>query len=672
MASFLARFRRAGPDQSSLLESGIRAFDAGDLDAARRAFEAAVKAHPDDARALNLLGVVAMACGQLEMAERNFRAALAIDANMHGHWFNLGNALAGQQRFADAVAAYEAALARSPADFATLFNLARANSDAGNLDRAVDAARRATEAAPGHAGARIELGTLLVRRASMRADPACLSEAAAILEAALSLPQIDAMARHNARLFLAEARTMAGQPGTALPYLQALHQAAPDDIEGLIKLANCLNTLGMISVAAPYYARVVALVPTHLPAISSAISSAEYLAEVLPAENTSNRRKLMQAFADPLRATSWSNSRDPGRRLRIGYLSPDFRSHVAMVLFEDVLRHHDTSAFEVYCYDAASQRDAKNRELRTLAGHWREIDTLSTQAAFDLIRGDGIDILVDLAGHTAGNRLMVFARKPAPVQASWLAYPGSTGLPEIDYLVSDAVTSPPQFEHHASEKIWRLPGTRFCYTPLPDAPAAALPGAETRPTFACFNNVSKLNLRVLALWRRLMAEVPEARLILKSGALDAAPTHSWLSGELLRAGIDPGRVELRGGSSYASTLAEYADVHVALDPFPFCGGLTSLDALWMGVPVVTLEQELMAGRQTQAFLHCLGATGLVASDEEDYVRIAAALVRDRARLAAYRQDLRSRMLSSALCDHAGFTRAIEAAWRAMWQRWCAA
>lgn len=650
----------------------MQAFDNGDLDAARRAFEAAVSSRPDDARALNLLGVVALAGGQPDLAERNFRAALAIDASAYRYWFNLGNALAGQHRFADAVTAYEAALTRSPADFATLYNLARASADAGKLDSAIDAARRACAAAPDHVGAAIELGTLLVRRAAARFDQADLPAASSVLEAALAHPRIDASERHNARLFLGEALTLAGQPGAALAHFEALHQAAPHDIEGLIKLANCLNTLGMIGVAAPLYARIVALAPTHLPAISSAISSAEYAAEIAPAENTRNRRLLMKAFADPQRATSWCNSRDPARRLRIGYVSPDFRAHVAMVLFEDVLRHHDTSAFEVFCYDAASRRDAKNRELRTLAEHWREIDTLSTDAVCDLIRADAIDVLVDLAGHSAGNRLMVFARKPAPVQASWLAYPGSTGLPEIDFLVSDASTSPPQFEHHASEKIWRLPGTRFCYTPLADAPAPVLPGVGTRPTFACFNNVSKINARVLAMWQRLMAVVPEARLILKSGALDAAPTRDWLAGLLARAGMDPGRVELHGGSSYAQALAEYAQVHVALDPFPFCGGLTSLDALWMGVPVVTLEQELMAGRQTQAFLACVGAVELVAGNEEDYVRIAAALVRDRARVAAYRQDLRARMQSSALCNHAGFTRALEAAWHGMWQRWCAA
>lgn len=672
MASFLARFRRAGPDHASLLETGLNAFEDGDLEAAQRAFEAALAARPDDARSLNLLGVVALASGSPEVAEGRFRAALALDASPHGPWFNLGNAFAAQQRYGDAIPAYEAALARSPGDFATLFNLARAHGDAGDLDNAVHAARRACAAAPEHAGARIELGTLLVRRAAAHAETSCLTEASGILEAALASPEIDAAARHNARLFLAEALTLAGQAGAALPHLQALHAAAPDDLEGLIKLGNCLNTLGMIGVAAPYYARVVALSPGHLPAISSAISSADYSAELPPSENTRNRRSLMQAFADPRRATTWSNSRDPARRLRLGYVSPDFRSHVAMVLFEDVLRHHDTSSFEVFCYDAAIRRDAKNRALRELAAHWREIDALSTDAVCDLIRADGIDILVDLAGHTAGNRLMVFARKPAPVQASWLAYPGSTGLPEIDYLVSDAVTTPASLAHHASEMIWRLPGTRFCYTPLAEAPAPALPAPETVPIFACFNNVSKLNARVLALWQRLLAEVPEARLVLKSGALDAAPTRAWLAGALARAGIDPGRVEMRGGSSYEQALADYAGVHVALDPFPFCGGLTSLDALWMGVPVVTLEQELMAGRQTQAFLDCMGVAELVAGDEDAYVRIAATLVRDRARLAVYRQDLRQRMLSSPLCDHAGFTRALEAAWRGMWQRWCQA
>ena len=658
------------PTLDTALDTGIARFEQGDLEGAQAEFDAVLAKAPTHPRALHLAGVASLARGQAPAAEALIRRAIAQDPAPYLYWFNLGNALAAQSRVEEAANAFSTAVERKPDDYAAIINLARACLDCTRYDRALEAARQAHALLPDEAAPDVVAGTALYRRAGAGQLVDDYHAAIAYLEHALSRRDISVTDQHNARLYMGDSLVKVGALARALPLFEALQAAAPDDIDANVFLANCLNQLGRIRDAAPVYARVVRFNPGHLPAISSAISAADYDHATSADDNTLKRKSMMLAFRDPQRHTHWTNAPDPDRRIRLGYVSPDFREHVAMTLFEDVLRRHDRNAFEIYAYDASTARDAKNFALRALVDHWREIDTLDTAATTALIRADGIDLLVDLAGHTAGNRLMVFARKPAPVAATWLAYPGSTGLPEIDYLVSDDVTSPVEFAAHASEVVWRLPATRLCFTPPAASPAPRLPAADAPMTFGCFNNVSKINASVLALWKQILDRLPGARLLFKYGSLDDATGRAWLARDLEAAGIGLERVEMRGKSDYVEMLGQYGDMHVALDPFPYCGGLSSLDALWMGVPVVTLEQTLMAGRQSAAFLHNVGATELIAATPNDYVRIAVELAGDRRRMVQYRETLRPAMRASRLQDYAGFTRNLEAAWRAMWRAWC--
>ncbi|MBL8383488.1 MAG: tetratricopeptide repeat protein [Burkholderiales bacterium] len=664
--------RRAAAQVEATLEAGIACFERGDVGGARERFAAALALSPDHPRALALAGVAQLAGGDAAGAETLLRRAIAGDAAPHLPWFNLGNALVAQGRPGDAAAAFDESARRAPQHFATWFNLARARLESGAIDAAIDAAAQCVALAPGDPAALVELATMRFRKAEATLQVADYDAAIDLFRRALALPDVPPAAVHNARLFLGDALSKRGRHTEALALFESLHAADPDDLDTCINLANCLNSLGRIRDAAPHYEKVTRLYPRHLPAISSAISAADYDHRISAEDNAVRRRAWMQGFADPARYRDWPNDRDPERRIRIGYVSPDFREHVAMTLFDGVLRHHDRAAFEITAYDATPFRDARNRSLRARVDRWREIDTLGTDAACALIRDDAIDLLVDLAGHTAGNRLMLFARKPAPVAATWLAYPGSTGLPEIDWIVTDPHTTPPDCESLVSESVWRLPHTRFCFSPPAASPAPRLPAPAALPTFGSFNNVSKLNPAVLSLWARVLDAVPAARLLVKYASLDDATARARLTADLAAAGIEPARVEMRGWSPYAEALDQYADVHVALDPFPYCGGLTSLDALWMGVPVVTLRQRQMAGRQTEAFLANVGHPDLVAADADAYVRIAADLIGDSARLAAHRTGLREAMRASPLLDHAGFTRALESAWRGMWRRWCSA
>jgi protein O-GlcNAc transferase len=290
-----------------------------------------------------------------------------------------------------------------------------------------------------------------------------------------------------------------------------------------------------------------------------------------------------------------------------------------------------------------------------------------------MIRSDGIDILVDLSGHTAWNRLPLFTHRAAPIQASWLGYPGTTGLASIDYLVMDEAAVPPGSEHWCSEAVVRLPFGRFCYAPPDYAPKVAPPPSASRSytTFGSFNNLNKVGSEVVKLWAAVLAAAPRSRLLLKWKTLADPSTRQRFLDAFAAHEIGPERLELRGASPHPRMLAEYGDIDIALDPFPFCGGLTSCEALWMGVPVVTLPSERPASRQTLGFLTTLGLKELAASSETDYVRIAAELAADPARLTELRQSLRPAMAASPLTDGRQFTPTLEAAFRTMWRRWCA-
>jgi predicted O-linked N-acetylglucosamine transferase (SPINDLY family) len=363
---------------------------------------------------------------------------------------------------------------------------------------------------------------------------------------------------------------------------------------------------------------------------------------------------------------------DPERRLRVGYVSGDFCRHPVGYFLDAVLSAHDPAAVEVYAYSNSAFADDLTDRLRGLAAHWRSLAGLSDAAAAALVAGDGIDILIDLAGHTARNRLPMFARRPAPVQATWLGFWSTTGLSAMDYILTDATTVRPAEESGYSERVLRLPGCRFCYTPPDYAPPPVPPPmlAGRGVTFGSFNNLSKIGPEVVRLWATVLRTVPGARLLLKWRSLLDPIARRRVIDAFAAEGIATDQLDLRGPSPHPAMLAEYGDMDIALDPFPFSGGLTSCEALWMGVPVVTLPGAAPASRQTLGFLRALGLDEWAAASTADYRRIAAALAADGHRLAAHRRDLRRRMAESALCDGPAFTRQVEAAYRAMWRRWC--
>lgn len=439
----------------------------------------------------------------------------------------------------------------------------------------------------------------------------------------------------------------------------------PDNPGPLTALANIARDCGDHMTSRRLYETALQYLPDESAVRSNALMSLEYAPDVTDDERLSRAREWEQwAMARAGGVRPRPALRDlHGRPLRVGYVSADFCQHTVGLFVKDVLISHDRERVVPYAYSAGQVDDWVTAEIRN-GCEFRSVALLDDAALAALIRHDGIDVLVDLSGHTAGARLTVFAYRPAQVQVSWLGYFATTGLSVIDAVLLDEWHAPPGTESQFVERIVRLSGGRFCYTPVHFAPAEVAPPpcvAKGTVTFGCFNNTGKLNTGVLEAWAQILTAVPDSRLILKWRTFQDAGMSDSIRAAFARLGIDPERIELRGASFHANLLQEYADVDIALDPFPFTGGLTSCEALWMGVPVVTWPQGRVVSRQTYAFLSAIGLPELAADNRDDYVRIAVGLSRDAGRLQSLRRDLRDRMRMSSLCDVAGFTHRLEEA-----------
>jgi protein O-GlcNAc transferase len=371
------------------------------------------------------------------------------------------------------------------------------------------------------------------------------------------------------------------------------------------------------------------------------------------------------------RTESFANDLDPDRRLRIGYVTGDFhRQHPVNIFMLPVMLRHDHVRQEIFVYHTGTMHDEYTRQAKASADHWREAATLDDPALHRAITADRIDILVDLAGHTATHRLGVFAMRAAPVQASFLGYPHSTGLSAIDWLIGDATVSPVEHAHLFSEGIAQLPGSVFCWAPVDQYPLPKARPADAPVVFASFNNAMKLSPQTIALWSRILHAVPDSRLLLKAPSLRDEAVRARFAGLFAEHGIPSERIGFRGPTGLAEMMKEYGDVDIGLDPTPYSGGTTTLQALWMGVPVVTLAGGNFVSRMGASFMQTLGHPEWIADDDAGYVAAAARLAEHCKLLRADRADLRARMAASPLCDIEAYVRQMESLYRRMWQMCC--
>jgi protein O-GlcNAc transferase len=399
-----------------------------------------------------------------------------------------------------------------------------------------------------------------------------------------------------------------------------------------------------------------------------------YMPGADPQEILSEARRYAERHAAPLAEAIKPIQVQPlaGRRLRIGYVSADLREHAAAYYLEPILAAHDRQRFEIFCYADVPDADAVTQRFQRYADQWRSLVGMADEQAAEAIRQDGIDILVDLSGHTGRNRLLVFARKPAPVQASYLGYLGTTGLAAIDYYLTDADADPVgQAEAHYQEQLIRLPQSAFCYQPGSAPDVGQLPDLQSgRITFGCLNILAKVSEEVLVLWSRVLTAVSGSRIMLRTGA--GREAEERVRRTLADHGIAQERVLFLGHTATRfDYLKLFQEVDLSLDPFPYNGVTTTCDSLWMGVPVLTLAGRMCAARQGVRFLRSVGLEELITETPEAHVRLAIGLAHDLPRLATLRDGLRERMSRSPLMDGTGLTRNLEAAYRAMWDRWSA-
>jgi len=636
----------------------------GQTEASLAAYRRAIALDPDMIEAVNNLGTALMERGAFDEAERCFRRAIAMKPSFVVAYNNLANLLQATGRGAEAIACYERALRIDDSLPELHNNLGNALRNMGESERAITCYDKAIKLRPKFAAAHNNLGNVLK-------DQGRLEQALAAYRKALAINPRFAEAHNNlgntardlGRLLEAEAA-----------YRQAL-ALKPNSVEALNNLGSVLKDCGRLADALATLRQAMAQRPDFVTAHQNYLMNIQYDPETTPEASLEAHRAFDRAFAAPLAAEirRHENSPDPERPLRIGYVSGDFGHHPVGRFLGPVLPAHDRAQFEIFAYSDRMNEDEITAALRAGCDQWRRIVGLEDSALTERIRSDGIDILIDLSGHTADNRLLAFARKPAPVQASWAGYVGTTGLSAMDYLISDERETPAGSEPFYTERILRLPDCYVCFAPPGYAPAVGpLPAlAAGHVTFGCFNNLAKLNPGVIALWAKLLKRLPDARLVLKTHQLSDPAMRglcaSWFAAE----GIAPARLELLGKSPHRALLDQYNRVDIALDPFPYSGGLTTLESLWMGVPVVTLGGNRFAARHSVSHLTAAGLADLVADGPESYLGIATGQATDLPRLAALRVGLRDRMARSPLLDGPRFTRNLESAYRQMWRAWCA-
>ncbi|MCE9620021.1 MAG: tetratricopeptide repeat protein [Planctomycetes bacterium] len=384
-------------------------------------------------------------------------------------------------------------------------------------------------------------------------------------------------------------------------------------------------------------------------------------------------RQFGRLYDRPLPPRDVQEDRAAGtkRRLRVGYVSPDFRQHSVSYFIEPILAAHDKEKFEVFCYSNNAQVDDYTTRIKGLVPSWRLIHNRSEEEVAELIRRDGIDLLVDLAGHTQNSRLLLFGLKPAPVQVTWLGYPNTTGLTTMDWRITDRFADPPgESDKLHTEKLWRMPECFSCFQPQAASPdVGPLPALKNgHVTFGSFNNFAKTTPQVIAVWARILKRVPGSRLVLKNKSMSAPGVQNFILSIFAKHGVAAGSIEMRGQDGpHASHLEQYNTIDIGLDPFPYNGTTTTFEALWMGVPMVVLAGVSHVGRVGVSQMSNLGLPELIGKDPNDYVEIAARLAADVPRLTALRAGLRQRMIASPLMDVPRFTRNLETAYQEMWK-----
>ena len=604
----------------------------GDIDTAIEHYQTAIRYKPDYLEAYHNLGNALQVKGAYFEALAQYTKAVSINPSVQEVHVNMGLVYNGLKEYEESAKSYIRALAINPNNDNTHFLLGTAYLLLDKNQLAQKHFERALEINPDNAAAHCNLGYAFVQQlelgAAMTAFKRTLDRDAGCAEAYYG------MAKVISRL---------GQPEKAISLLREALRTRPGYVEAYQSLLMHLHY------------------------------SSEATAEQIYREHLAFAAAYEQPLSHGLQAHT--NACTGRRKLRIGYMSPDFRRHSVAYFIEPVLAHHDRGKYEIHLYHNNWREDDISEKLKGLVDHWHNISSFSDEKVSELVRNDRIDILVDLAGHTFGNRLLVFARRPAPVQVNWIGYPGTTGLSSMDYRITDHFTDPVGVADSLhTEKLIRLPECFSTYRPPSEVPLAVseLPADKNGfITFGSFNSFSKVNHEVIERWAEILALVPTARLVLKHDHLSASAIVAATQKLFLDNGIEQARLTLLGRKpTYLEHMTCYHDIDIALDTFPYNGATTTCEALWMGVPVVVLKGDAHASRVGYSLLKNIGYPELIARNPDEYVGRAVQLARDTDTLRKYRTELRNRLSGSPLTDAERLTKNLEQEFQRMWDRWC--
>jgi protein O-GlcNAc transferase len=679
---------------------GMAIISQGRLEESLEPFRRALEHDPAMAPASFNLGFALERLSRLDEALEAYRWTVKADPQMADAYNNMGNVLQKLVRHEEALAAYERAIALAPQTAPFRMNRGDALRDLERLEEAAAAYREAIKIQPDLIEAYISLAYTLVRllrfEESVSISQRAIERRPDLVEPYRSKAKgLGQLGSHDEEIET-HRRIITMTPGDATSYLGlaealreacryeealgALHQALtmnPQLVEGINLLAGLLLSMGRHAEALETYRRGLENKPDGLFSMhSNLLLVMNYQAGVAPDSILAEARAFgLKAEHKAKPSDRHDNLANPERRLKIGLVSGDLGQHPVGFFLQNALENLDPEKLELFAYATADRTGPVNQRLRRAIPHWcnAPLEKLNDEVLATRIRKDGIDILIDLAGHTGKNRLSVFAWKPAPVQVTWLGYLGTTGLKAMDYVLADKWALPHGEEDQFTETPWRLPESYICFSP-PDLEVAAgqLPALDKgHVTFGCFNNLNKVTDQVIACWARILKSVPGSTLFLKTKSLGAADVREKIVGAFSRHGIDPERLILEGQfASHEDHFRAYHAVDIALDPFPYPGITTTVEALWMGVPVLSLKGDRFISHQGETILNNVGLPQWIAADEDDYVAKAAAFANDLPALATLRAGLREQLLASPLCDAPRFACNLEEALRGMWRIWC--
>jgi protein O-GlcNAc transferase len=634
-------------------------------------YQKAIQLDPGFAGAYYNLAETLQDTGQIDEAVGYYRKVIELDPGFAGAYYNLGVILQEKRQFDEAIMNYLQVMKLNPNDADTLNNLGIIMEERGLSDIAEGFYRKAIERNPDFAVAYNNLGDIL-QKIGKPDDAVPYYKKAIQLNPALS-------GAYNKLGFISQEK---GQLDEALQYYQKAIQLDSNSADAYVNLGTVFQEKGQLDEALQYYQKAIQLDSNSTTAyenlryvFQARLMMINYDPDYTAQEIFSEHVRFAKQYAEPLYPAhlTYANDTSRTRRLRIGYVSPDFRRHPVASFIEPVLPAHNREGVEIFCYSDAEDPDEVTERIRGYADQWRSIVGMSDETVAKMIRKDAIDILVDLAGHTDANRMLLFASKPSPVQVTWIGYPATTGIPTIDYKIVDAYTDPPGMtEQFYTEKLVRMPESFLCYLPDSKSPEVGeLPALSSgHITFGSFNNFVKVSTKVIALWTAILRALPDCRLILKSKSFLDETTSQSAMNMFTREGIDPERIILEPFQQAPSYLESYNSVDIGLDTFPWNGITTTCDALWMGVPVITLAGSACASRAGVSLLSNVGIPELVAKSPDDYIAIAVKLAQNKNTLQSYREHLREMMTHSPLCDAKRFTTNLELCYRRMWETWC--